>query len=192
VGIPSPAERYCVYPGELSGGMRQRVVIATALAGSPKLLMADEPTTGLDVTIQAQILNLLDGLKEKMQMSVVLVTHDLGVVATRTSRIIVMYAGRIVETGTTRDVFARHRMPYTRALLEGSPKVSNPSHTRLLAIPGRPPNLLDLPRGCAFAPRCAYATDQCREERPELEASDEPGHTFACWHPLSITQGVSA
>jgi len=192
VGIPSPTERYRVYPGELSGGMRQRVVIATALAGSPKLLMADEPTTGLDVTIQAQILNLLDGLKDKMQMSVVLVTHDLGVVATRTSRIIVMYAGRIVETGTTRDVFARHRMPYTRALLEGSPKVSNPSHTRLLAIPGRPPNLLDLPSGCAFAPRCAYATNKCREERPELEASDEPGHTFACWHPLSISQGVSA
>lgn len=192
VGIPSPTERYRVYPGELSGGMRQRVVIATALAGSPKLLMADEPTTGLDVTIQAQILNLLDGLKEKMQMSVVLVTHDLGVVATRTSRIIVMYAGRVVETGTTRDVFARHRMPYTRALLDGSPKVSNPSHTRLLAIPGRPPNLLDLPLGCAFAPRCAYATDECHEERPELEASDEPGHTFACWHPLSVTEGASA
>jgi peptide/nickel transport system ATP-binding protein len=192
VGIPSPAERYRVYPGELSGGMRQRVVIATALAGSPKLLMADEPTTGLDVTIQAQILNLLDGLKTSMQMSVVLVTHDLGVVATRTSRIIVMYAGRIVEMGTTRDVFARHRMPYTRALLDGSPKVSNPSHTRLLAIPGRPPNLLDLPAGCAFAPRCAFATDQCREERPELEASYEPGHTFACWNPLPVTEGVPA
>lgn len=172
--------------------MRQRVVIATALAGSPQLLMADEPTTGLDVTIQAQILNLLDGIKEQMKMSVVLVTHDLGVVATRTSRIIVMYAGRIVETGSTREVFRRHRMPYTRALLEGSPKVSNPSHTRLLAIPGRPPNMLDLPPGCAFAPRCAFATEICRHERPELEPAEEPGHRFACWNPLPVNEGVSA
>ena len=188
VGIPSPQERYDAYPGMLSGGMRQRVVIAIALACSPKLLMADEPTTGLDVTIQAQILNLLDELKDRLKMSVILVTHDLGVVATRTSRIVVMYAGRIVETGTTRDVFYHHRMPYTKALLESSPKVSNHSHTRLVTIPGRPPNLLNLPDGCAFAPRCSYATDQCHLVRPELEPSSEPGHTFACWNPLPVNE----
>ncbi len=191
VGIPSPEERYRAFPGELSGGMRQRVVIAAALACSPKLLLADEPTTGLDVTIQAQILNLLDELKEKMGMSVILITHDLGVVATRTSRIIVMYAGRIVEMGSTDVVFKHHRMPYTRALLESAPKVSNPSHTRLTTIPGRPPNLLALDSGCAFAPRCAYATDKCRNERPELQASEYEGHMFACWNPITTDRGAN-
>jgi peptide/nickel transport system ATP-binding protein len=186
VGIPAAAERYRAFPHSLSGGMRQRVVIAIALSGSPELLLADEPTTGLDVTIQAQILNLLDEVQGRLGMSMILVTHDLGVVATRTSRLIVMYAGRVVETGSTADVFVRHRMPYTRALLESSPKVSNPSHTRLAAIPGRPPNLVDLPPGCAFAPRCAYATEICRRERPILEAADEPGHAFACFNPLPV------
>ncbi len=186
VGIPAAATRYSAYPHSLSGGMRQRVVIAIALAGSPQLLLADEPTTGLDVTIQAQILNLLDEVQGRLGMSMILVTHDLGVVATRTRRLVVMYAGRVVETGTTRDVFARHRMPYTRALLESSPKVSNPSHTRLAAIPGRPPNLADLPRGCAFAPRCAYATERCHHERPVLEPAEETGHLFACFNPLPL------
>ena len=189
VGIPSPQDRYSAYPTQLSGGMRQRVMIAIALACNPTLLMADEPTTGLDVTIQAQILNLLDGLQAERQMSVMLVTHDLGVVATRTDQIIVMYAGRIVEMGTTRDVFRNHRMPYTRALLESTPKVSNPSHTRLQTIPGRPPNLLKLTQGCAFAPRCSRATEQCSIERPLLQPAAAPGHMFACWNPLDSGSG---
>ena len=187
VGIPSAQSRYRAYPTELSGGMRQRVVIATALACSPKLLIADEPTTGLDVTIQAQILNLLDSLKQQLSMSVILITHDLGVVATRASRIIVMYAGRIVEMGDTRDIFYHHRMPYTRALLESSPKVTNAPHTRLAVIPGRPPNLSTPHPGCPFAPRCAYATERCHVEAPTLSDASTSGHRFACWNPLPET-----
>jgi peptide/nickel transport system ATP-binding protein len=166
--------------------MRQRVMIAISLACGPKLLLADEPTTGLDVTVQAQILDLLATQQRERHMGMVLVTHDLGVVASRTDDIAVMYAGRIVETGSTRDVFRRHRMPYTRALLESSPKVTAPSHTRLAAIPGRPPAMTQLPPGCAFAPRCGFATDRCRAERPELTPAAEPGHAFACWNPLEV------
>ncbi len=186
VGIPSPEQRFDNYPNQLSGGMRQRIMIAIALACGPQLLLADEPTTGLDVTIQAQILNLLEELKTENKMSVVLVTHDLGVVAHRTDRIIVMYAGRIVEIGTTHDIFFRYHMPYTEALLTSTPKVSNASHTRLATIPGRPPDLLNLPPGCAFSPRCAYATDLCRKERPPLIPSEDPSHLFACWHPIAL------
>jgi peptide/nickel transport system ATP-binding protein len=138
-----------------------------------RYFFADEPTTGLDVTIQAQILNLLDLIRQQRNMSVILVTHDLGVVATRTDRIIVMYAGRIVEMGATREVFRRHRMPYTRALLESTPKISNPSHTRLPAIPGRPPNLLKLSDGCAFAPRCSFATEKCLNRTPATAGERE-------------------
>jgi peptide/nickel transport system ATP-binding protein len=183
VGIPSPVERYDAYPDQLSGGMRQRVMIAIALACAPRLLMADEPTTGLDVTVQAQILDLLGQLQHDRQMSMILVTHDLGVVATRTDDIIVMYAGNIVEKAPTNVLFKSMAMPYTEALLHSTPRLGNPSHTRLAAIDGRPPDLLHPPQGCPFAPRCPYVQDRCRVEKPPLVEA-EPGHSYACWFPL--------
>ncbi|HMD46056.1 MAG TPA: ABC transporter ATP-binding protein [Acidimicrobiales bacterium] len=189
VGIPSPESRVSAYPFELSGGMRQRVMMAIALACGPRLLLADEPTTGLDVTVQAQILDLLSQLRAERNMAVILVTHDLGVVATRTDEIAVMYAGRIVERAPTTTLFAATAMPYTEALLASTPRLSDPSHTRLAAIEGRPPNLLDLPPGCPFAPRCGYAQPLCHEQRPPLVAADEPGHLFACWYPLGGRTG---
>ncbi|MFD0661784.1 ABC transporter ATP-binding protein [Thermocatellispora tengchongensis] len=154
VGIPEPAKRMHAYPHQLSGGMRQRVGIAIALAGNPRLLFADEPTTALDVTVQHQILDLLGRQQAERHMAMVLVTHDLGVVATRTDRIAVMYAGRIVETAPTRTLFANVMMPYTRALLDALPRLEEPSHTRLNAIPGHPPNLAVPMPGCRFADRC--------------------------------------
>jgi oligopeptide/dipeptide ABC transporter ATP-binding protein len=183
VGLPQPRERMRDYPHQLSGGMRQRVMIAIALACEPKVLLADEPTTALDVTIQAQILALLDDLEDRLGMATLLVTHDMGVVAGRADRISVMYAGRIVETGSTEDIFAAMHHPYTQALLGSIPKLSQDNRKALVSIPGRPPDLTDPPVGCRFAPRCPYATDQCRSEEPPL-AGTNPEHRFACWHPV--------
>jgi oligopeptide/dipeptide ABC transporter ATP-binding protein len=184
VGIPSPVERFDAYPWQLSGGMRQRIVIAIALACAPRLLMADEPTTGLDVTVQAQILELLGTLQRDRQMAMILVTHDLGVVATRSDEIIVMYAGNVVERAPTRVLFSQMAMPYTEALLRSMPRIGNPSHTRLHAIEGRPPDLITPPLGCPFAARCPYAQSKCHTEKPPLVEGAVPGHSYACWFPL--------
>ncbi|MHB1487602.1 MAG: ABC transporter ATP-binding protein [Acidimicrobiales bacterium] len=192
VGIPEPAARFGEYPHQLSGGMRQRVTIAIALACGPKLLMADEPTTALDVTIQAQILDLLATQQKERYMAMVLVTHDLGVVAGRTDEIAVMYAGKIVERAPTRTLFADMKMPYTQALLKSIPRLSDPSHTRLSAIGGRPPDLVRPPPGCSFAPRCPYAQDRCRQQEPPLRDAVTPGHQFACWYPVGTPEGKAA
>jgi oligopeptide/dipeptide ABC transporter ATP-binding protein len=191
VGIPSPVERYEAYPFELSGGMRQRVMIAIALACAPRLLMADEPTTGLDVTVQAQILDLLSQLQRDRDMAMILVTHDLGVVATRTDEIIVMYAGNVVERAPTNVLFKSMAMPYTEALLKSTPRIAEPSHTRLIAIEGRPPDLLNPPSGCPFSPRCPYAQEKCHREKPPLVEA-EPGHSYACWFPLTTADPAAS
>mgnify|MGYP002623721006 CR=1 FL=1 len=192
VGIPEPEKRLKQYPHNLSGGMRQRVTIALAISCSPKLLIADEPTTALDVTVQHQILNLLQDLQNASGMGMILITHDLGVVAGRTDSIAVMYAGRIVEKAPTRSLFADTRHPYSRALIKAIPRLSYPSHTRLSAIPGRPPIVIDPPPGCRFAPRCPLAQDRCLRETPELTAMAEPTHTAACFFPLGTPEGEEA
>jgi peptide/nickel transport system ATP-binding protein len=192
VGIPDPKRRLGQYPHELSGGMRQRVTIAIALACGPKLLFADEPTTALDVTVQAQILDLLATQQRERHMAMVLVTHDLGVVASRTDEIAVMYAGQIVEKAPTRTLFSSLRMPYTEALLKSIPKLADPSHTRLQIIGGRPPDLVHPPPGCRFAPRCPYAQPKCHAEAPPLQEADTPGHLFRCWFPVGTDAGREA
>ena len=192
VGIPDAKRRITQYPHELSGGMRQRVTIAIALACGPKLLFADEPTTALDVTVQAQILNLLNQQQRERHMAMVLVTHDLGVVAGRTDEIAVMYAGQIVEKAPTHSLFANVRMPYTEALLKSIPKLEQPSHTRLQIIGGRPPDLIHPPPGCRFAPRCPYAQPKCHTEPPPLQEAETPGHLYRCWFPVGTDAGREA
>ena len=192
VRIPEPHARLKEYPHQLSGGMRQRICIAIALACGPKLLFADEPTTALDVTVQAQVLDLIAHQQAERFMAMVLVTHDLGVVAGRADEIAVMYAGRIVEHAPTGVLFANMKMPYTEALLASIPKLDEHSHTRLATIPGRPPDLVIPPPGCKFAPRCRYVQERCVQEEPPLTAGAAPGHEFRCWFPVGTTEGTEA
>jgi len=187
VRIPEPTQRAKEYPHQLSGGMRQRAMIAMALACNPKVLIADEPTTALDVTIQAQILELIVELQREFSAAVLLITHDLGVVAETAHRVIVMYAGRKVEEATVGELFARPLHPYTVGLMNSIPRLdlmrgqTDRTNERLQEIPGIVPPLFDLPPGCAFAPRCSRADDKCRSERPAYEEK-QPGHWAACWH----------
>jgi len=189
VGIPAPAQRLAQYPHQLSGGMRQRVAIAIALSCEPKLLIADEPTTALDVTIQAQILDLLAREQRRRHMAMILITHDLGVVAGRTDEVAVMYAGRVVERAPTVQLFKTMRMPYTEALFAAIPKLDAAPHTPLPAISGRPPDPTRPLRGCSFSPRCRYANGRCQQEKPALADAESPDHRYACFHPIAPAAG---
>jgi len=195
VGIPEPGKRVKNYPHQMSGGMRQRVMIAMALSCGPKLLIADEPTTALDVTIQAQILDLMRKLQREIGMSILFITHDLGVVAEMADRVVVMYAGRAVEEGDVNDIFARPQMPYTLGLMNSIPRVDRAAEhqDRLEAIPGNVPNPLYLPEGCAFHPRCRFATDECKQAIPALEDTGG-GHMVRCirWKDLDLKQEMVA
>jgi peptide/nickel transport system ATP-binding protein len=185
VGIPQPDQRVDVHPHELSGGMRQRVAIAISLACAPKLLIADEPTTALDVTIQAEILDLLQRQQRDRQMAMILITHDLGVVAGRCDKVAVMYAGRVVEAAPVKELFRNPRMPYTRALLDSIPRLDGEAHARLNTIAGRPPDLIAPPAGCRFAARCAHARAECTQSDPRLWVGNaSSSHQFACHYPL--------
>ena len=186
VGIPQPEKRLEQYPHEFSGGMRQRVMIAIALACEPKLLIADEPTTALDVTIQAQILELMKDIQKRLGTSIIMITHDLGVVAETCDRVVVMYAGEVVETGTVEKIFANPQHPYTQGLLKTVPRLDMDKTAPLVPIVGSPPDLLDPPKGCPFYARCEHAMKVCKDHHPDLEEV-APGQTAACWlhHPLA-------
>jgi oligopeptide/dipeptide ABC transporter ATP-binding protein len=183
VHIPLPERRSVEYPHQLSGGMRQRVMIAIALACRPRLLIADEATTALDVTTQAQIMDLLLELQAELGMALMLISHDLGLAGAYAHEVIVMYAGRIVEQAPAARLFNRVRMPYTQALFEAIPRLERPAHAPLPVIGGRPPDASDLPPGCSFAPRCRLAADDCLAAAPPLD-EHEAGHRWACWHPV--------
>jgi oligopeptide/dipeptide ABC transporter ATP-binding protein len=180
VGIADPARRLKQYPHQLSGGMRQRVMIAIAIACDPKLIIADEPTTALDVTIQAQILELMNGLTRRLNVALILITHNLGVVARYAKRVNVMYAGRIVESGPAAAIYHDPRHPYTMALLRSVPRLDHPRQARLDPVNGQPPDLTRLDQGCAFRPRCRFAVDACAQMRPPLEPAGPAGHLAAC------------
>jgi len=195
VHIPEPERRAHAYPHQLSGGMRQRVMIAMALSCAPKVLIADEPTTALDVTIQAQILDLMRELQERLHTAIILITHDLGVVAENADRVVVMYAGRKVEEASAKALFESPGHPYTLGLLGSIPNLEAAAHTtarraRLTEIKGMVPSLADLPTGCAFAPRCGFATDECRANYPPL-VQQRPGHWVSCWHADRLLEGSS-
>jgi oligopeptide transport system ATP-binding protein len=181
VGIPEAQQRLDDYPHQFSGGMRQRAMIAMALSCHPSLLIADEPTTALDVTIQAQIVELVKRLQSELGMAVMWITHDLGIIAELAKKINVMYAGYIVERGNVRDIYKRTRHPYTMGLLGSLPRLDEAPGTKLVSIPGLPPDLVDLPKGCPFAARCTYKIDQCLEGMPPLVPSDGLDHVVACW-----------
>jgi peptide/nickel transport system ATP-binding protein len=192
VGIPAPEQRLMQYPHQLSGGMRQRVAIAIALSCEPKLLIADEPTTALDVTIQAQILDLLAREQRRRHMAMIVITHDLGVVAGRTDEVAVMYAGRVVERAPTPALFKKMRMPYTEALLAAIPKIDAAPHTVLPAISGRPPDPTRPLKGCSFSPRCRYSDARCHAEKPLLTEAESREHLYACFHPIGVGAAVNA
>ncbi|MGH8699350.1 MAG: ABC transporter ATP-binding protein [Burkholderiales bacterium] len=191
VGIPDPERRLAQYPHHFSGGMRQRMMIAMALACNPSLILADEPTTALDVTIQAQILELMQDLSRRLGVAMLIITHNLGVVARYADRVNVMYAGRIIERATAAELYANPRHPYTLGLLRSVPRLDEPMRAKLDPIEGQPPDLTKLPPGCAFAPRCAYRVARCVEP-PPLEPVDGPAHLAACWEAAHLVKEVAA
>ena len=186
VGIADPERRLAQYPHHFSGGMRQRMMIAMALACEPKLILADEPTTALDVTIQAQILELMQSLSKRLGVAMLIITHNLGVVARYADRVNVMYAGRIIERATAAELYANPRHAYTLGLLRSVPRLDEPRRERLDPIEGQPPDLARLPAGCAFAPRCSFRVARCESERPELVPAGAGGHVAACWESANL------